>query len=507
MKILLSKNYLVILFILLCPGFLFANSPCGKITISSGIANDRIFQRASDNQARIIIIGMVLPSTNTALQFRIQRRAQDVERFGWNTVPVDANGQWTLKIDTLPVGGPYSIGFRLLDSVQNELDLIEIENILVGDLWLLGGQSNMDGCGDLTDAEEPSEMVHNFSLGNAWQVAEDPIHYCYESVYPVYLTSYVSPTVRRPIPYAPRGTWPDWKPSDNLGASLGIPFAKRIFEKTQVPIGLIPCSLGGSTMLQWNPELKNKADSSLYGAMLDRIQKAGGGITAMLWYQGESDSDVESAKMYKHRLRNLIESLRKDANEPNLPFYCVQIGRQLNGTENNPEGKDMVREAQRRCMLEMSDTALISAIDLEMSSSAHIDTSGYKRVGRRLANIALALNYTVKEIKTGPVLSHVVVDPCKPDTIRIVFDNVNGKLIAKPRVLGFSLRSEDGTQMTNQILSAKLDPQNPGTIIITTLTPLKENAYLWYGWGWDPVCNVIDELDMALPAFGPIKIE
>jgi sialate O-acetylesterase len=142
-----------------------------------------------------------------------------------------------------------------------------------------------------------------------------------------------------------------------------------------------------------------------------------------------------------------------------------------------------------------------------MSSSAHIDTSGYKRVGRRLANIALALNYTVKEIKTGPVLSHVVVDPCKPDTIRIVFDNVNGKLIAKPRVLGFSLRSEDGTQMTNQILSAKLDPQNPGTIIITTLTPLKENAYLWYGWGWDPVCNVIDELDMALPAFGPIKIE
>jgi len=494
-------------FILLWSGLLYADTSCGKIIISSGIADDRVFQRASDNKARINIIGTASPSTTTNLQFQIQHRTQDVEGFGWNTVPVDANGQWMLKIDTLLVGGPYSVKFRLLDSAKNELDLVNIENILVGDLWLLGGQSNMDGCGDLADAEAPSEMIHSFSLGNAWQVAEDPIHYCYESVYPVYLTSYVSPTVRRPIPYTPRGTCPGWKPAGNIGAGLGIPFAKAIFEKTQVPIGLIPCSLGGSTMPQWSPELKDKAGSSLYGAMLDRIEKVGGRIVGMLWYQGESDSDAEAAKMYQDRLKNLIVSICKDINEPNLSFYCVQIGRQLNGTENNPGGKDTVREAQRKCMLEMPGAALVSAIDLEMSSSAHIDTVGYKRVGRRLANLALALNYSVKEIKTGPMLNHIAFDPCKPNTIRVVFDNVNGKLIANPRVLGFSLRSENGTAMTVQILSAKLDPQNSSAIIITTLEPLKESTFLWYGWGWDPVCNVVDELDMALPAFGHVKIK
>jgi sialate O-acetylesterase len=73
-------------------------------------------------------------------------------------------------------------------------------------------------------------------------------------------------------------------------------------------------------------------------------------------------------------------------------------------------------------------------------------------------------------------------------------------------VLGFTLRSEDGNQMTNQILWAKLDPLEPNSIILRALTPVKEDNFLWYGWGWDPICNVVDELDMALPAFGPMRI-
>jgi sialate O-acetylesterase len=206
-----------------------------KITVISGITDQQVFQRNADNTARIIIKGTTALPQGAVLQFRIQRRAQMVKGFDWTSVPVDANYRWQLSINTLPIGGPYSFKFRLWDSAQ-ELDAINIDNILVGDLWVLCGQSNMDGCGDLAESETPSEMVHSFSLANTWQTAEDPITYCYESYYPVYLTSYVSPTVRRPISYKPRGTWPDWKPESNLGAGLGIPFAKQFLNTPEFPL-------------------------------------------------------------------------------------------------------------------------------------------------------------------------------------------------------------------------------------------------------------------------------
>ena len=71
----------------------------------------------------------------------------------------------------LPVGGPYQVG--------------DAQNVLVGDLWILAGQSNMEGVGDLVNVEEPHPFVHSFQSREAWAPAEEPLHWLEESPRPI----------------------------------------------------------------------------------------------------------------------------------------------------------------------------------------------------------------------------------------------------------------------------------------------------------------------------------
>lgn len=489
--------------------------PPGLIRVEAGLSDQQVLQRQADNHAEVEITGAAWPASGSRLEFRILRRRQLVKGFGWTGIRLPDSGRWKAVIRGLPVGGPFRFEFRLTDKDGSELDRRDIDGVLIGDLWILAGQSNMDGCGVLDEsADLPSEGVHCFSLANEWQVAEDPMHFCSEAVHAVYRTSYVSPTERRPVPYAPRGVWPDWRktPHDH-GAGLGIPFGKRIYEEVGVPIGLILCSLGGTTMLQWSPDLKDKGGDSLYGAMLDRFNKVGGNVTGVLWYQGESDSHGEGVAPYGRRLTRLIASIRSDVKQPGLPFYTVQIGRQVTGRPVTYPGKTIVREAQRQCMRTIPNTGLVTAIDCQMSSSAHIDTAGYRRVGRRLANLTLAEVYGREDIDTGPRLASVRIETGHGfpygDVVRVKFAEVNGRLRASLPVSGFTIErvSEDGARVSSSPTYVGIDTMQPDSIVIRTTGKLPAEAYLYYGRGWDPICNVTDELDMAVPAFGPIRIE
>jgi sialate O-acetylesterase len=480
----------------------------GRIVASGGITDRQVVQRGDDGKASISVSGSAHPAGGAELAYRVLRRGQTVDGFDWAVIPVSGDGAWKVNVNGLPTGGPFQFEFRLRDANGKELDRRDVDDVLVGDLWVLAGQSNMDGCGDLRDAEAPHEMVRDFNLADDWQVAEDPMHWCYEALYPVYLSSYVSPTERRPIPYAPRGPWPTWQRPEGQGAGLGIPFGKQIHRETGVPVGLILCSLGGTTMAQWSPDLKDKGGASMYGAMIARIAKVGGKVKGLLWYQGESDSyPADVSAKYGANLSRLIGAIRSDLNDPDMPAYVVQVGRQIVSPGADPHGRHLVREAQRLVTRDVPHTGVASAIDLRMSSGAHLDTDGYKRIGRRLANVALAKTYGVKRIAEGPTLDRVSVEGPKGDAIRITFANVNGKLAAPPRVSGFSIRTRDGSKELAYYLEAIIDPASPNSIVIHVGQPVPKDASLWYGHGWDPVCNVVDDQDMAAPAFGPIPLE
>src|SRR5262249_27187595 len=157
-------------------------------------------------------------------------------------------------------------------------------------------------------------------------------------------------------------------------------------EATGVPIGLIACAHGGTSMAQWDPSKKDDGGRSLYGSMMRQFRLAGGKVKGVLWYQGEAEAHAAAPPRYGQTLNRLIGAVRSDFGQPELPFYFVQIGRFAHAGDPGPW--EAVRESQRRLPERVPNTALISVIDLELDDAIHVGTQGLKRAGQRLARIA-----------------------------------------------------------------------------------------------------------------------
>jgi len=177
----------------------------------------------------------------------------------------------------LPVGGPYEVGGA--------------RDVLVGDLWVLAGQSNMEGVGDLVDVEPPSPSVRSYQSRERWAVAEEPLHWLGES--PRVIHHRLAGRDRVPDEPDPRD------PRRDKGAGLGLTFARLRHERTGVPVGLIPSAHGGTSMAQWDPALRDQGGASLYGATIERVRAAGGHVAGVLWYQGESDANPDDLPLSK----------------------------------------------------------------------------------------------------------------------------------------------------------------------------------------------------------------
>jgi hypothetical protein len=372
----------------------------------------------------------------------------------------------------LPVGGPYSIG--------------DAHDILVGDLWVLAGQSNMEGVGDLVDTEKPSPFVHSLQSREKWAVAEEPLHWLGESPRIIHHTLGGAEAVPDPLPAH--------DPTRTKGAGLGLTFAKERYIRTGVPIGLIPAAHGGTSMEQWNPELRGQGDASLYGALLKRIEHVGGKVAGVLWYQGESETSLEQdIELYHPRMDALLKALRNDLRQPDLPFYYVQIGCFVS-RDADANKWNSVREAQRTWSTLQTRTAMVSAIDLQLDDSIHVGTRDLKRLGRRLADMADGLS--------APELVGATFE-AKRSRIRVTYRYVRGGLQANGRPAGFSLRDNNGKELSF-VYKVVLDENTAILYLIDDVLP--PNAALWYGWGLNPYCNVTDAADAALPAFGPLPL-
>lgn len=392
----------------------------------------------------------------------------------------DADGRARVTLEggetiELSVGGPYEIGGA--------------KNVLVGDLWVLAGQSNMEGVGDLVDVETPSPFVHSYQSREQWAVAEEPLHWLGES--PQLVHHKIGGAEKVPDEVPPRDI------GRTKGAGLGLTFGKLMHTRTGVPIGLIPSAHGGTSMQQWDPALKTEGGGSLYGATLNRVRAVGGRVTGILWYQGESDANPHDAARYQERMTTLVQSFRDDLGRPDLPFYIVQIGCFV--CPSSPEGIqgwNAVREAERTWAGTLPNTAMVSAIDLGLDDAIHIGTQDFKRLAKRLADVASG--------HPAPTVGQVSLE-ANGSRVRVTFQNVRGGLRASGRPSGFSLRNPDGTELP---LLYKTTLEGDAAVLHLnigefTVTP---ETQLWYGWGLNPYCNITDAEDAAIPAFGPISI-
>lgn len=446
---------------------------------------------------------------------------------------------------TVPTGGPYHLTGNVKLS-NGSMATIEAGPFFVGDLWILAGQSNMEGVGDLIDVQPSHPNVLLLGMDGKWSVAEEPLHWLVDSPDPVHSGDPKTRADRSAAQHKTR----------IKGAGVGLPFATMMAQQTGVPVGLIACAHGGTSLAQWSPEKKGEGGNSLYGSMLRQLKLAGDRFAGVLWYQGESDAMGGAADAYAKNFTAFINAVRDDVHQPDLPFYFVQIGRFINPSD--PKGWNTVQETQRRIPDRVPNTAVVSVIDLELDDLIHVGTQGLKRTGHRLARIALRELFG-QAGATTPTLDRVIKGP--NNTLIVKFKGVNmspgrgaaamaggfgggmggrgavggmGGMGGMPgqggmmgmmaqtqaasagsasnvgltparHIAGFSVRDDAGKEIP-LIFEAAVGSAKD-TVVLKLIGPVPPKANLWYGHGLDPYCNLVDGLDMAVPVFGPVALD
>lgn len=390
------------------------------------------------------------------------------------------------EIRGVPSGGPYTVEIRPVNGPRSK-----VSGILVGDLWVLAGQSNMDGCGSLLEVESPSANVHAYYYDETWGVAREPLCVLADSIDPVHW-----PCEAEELP---RIREEDHQFRDR-GAGIGIRFGKDVYKATGVPIGLIICSHGGTSIEQWDPALRSQAGHSLYGSMMRRVAACGNRIAGMLWYQGESNATPETCETYQNRMRDFIHAVRKDLQTPRLPFLTVQIGRFfIDELVFPPAPWDRIQQIQLELAREMDNVALIASIDSTLSDAIHNDAISGRRLGARLAKVALGMAY--EEAGALPLMpGEIGFADAQRTEIRIQYHSIQGKLAPASGIQGFFAEDQEGRRIP--IVSAKT--QGPQVVLRLACVP-EGPVRLWYGRGCNPVTNLHDAV-FAAPVFGPVTV-
>jgi sialate O-acetylesterase len=348
----------------------------------------------------------------------------------WNqdTVSVVAvEGVWRTMIETPDAGGPYTVTV-----VGNET--VVIHNVLIGEVWLCSGQSNMEWT--------PQQGLVN--LEQEQKAANYPEIRFF--TVPKHKSSY--PQDNTP------GKWVVCTPETFLHFSaVGFFFAREVFQQLHVPMGMINASWGGSPIEDWipaplikqNPELSEAAKKLkkvnwwpttpgvAYNAMIAPLIPYT--IAGVLWYQGESNR--VNASSYYTSLPLLIRSWR-DAWGEDFSFYFAQIA-PYDYKDDNVAGA-VVRDAELMTMKTVPGTGM--AVTNDIGNLKDIHPHNKQEVGRRLALWALAHDYhRPKVVFTGPVYKEMEVDGNK---VILSFDHAEGGLKMDGKELkAFTIAGED----------------------------------------------------------------
>lgn len=249
--------------------------------------------------------------------------------------------------------------FATATLVAQEVALPPKENF---HLYLLVGQSNMAGRGEVTPADQQADpRVLMFDREGRWVPAVDPMH------------------------------WD--KPTAGVG--LGRTFAKEIAKaRPGITIGLIPCAAGGSPIDTWKPGVRH--DQTRSYPWDDTVKRATaalptGTLKGILWHQGESDCKPELAPAYEAKLLDLVARFRALSGSPDVPFLVGQMGK-FHDVPWTPEIM-MVDAVHRRLPNLVDHCAFVSAEGLaHKGDKIHFDSASYREFGRRYAAAALRLD-------------------------------------------------------------------------------------------------------------------
>ncbi len=433
-------------------------------------------------------------------------------------VTADANGKWTFSMNPPEAGGPYEMTITAKNVVR-------IKNILVGEVWVCSGQSNMQWSvnqsanaeQEVAEADYPN--IRLFTVER--KVAEEPQSDC-------------------------SGSWTPCSPQTVPGFSaVGYFFGRELHKKLGVPIGLIHTSWGGTPAEAWTRRGVLKADSDfrpiltrydeavekypqarqeyeqklaewkqaaekakaeganpprrpgepfgpghphspsgLYNAMIAPLIPYG--IQGAIWYQGESNAG--RAHQYRKLFPAMIKNWRDDWGQGDFPFLFVQLAN-FRQAKTEPAESDWaeLREAQLMT-LALSNTGMAVIIDIGDADDIH--PKNKQDVGKRLALWALGKTYGQKLVCSGPIYRSMRVEG---NRIVLQFDYVGSGLAAvlEEPLKGFAIAASDRKFVW---ADAKIE----GNTVAVSSTEVSEPVAVRYAWADNPACNLYNK--EGLPA-------
>ncbi|MGB6742503.1 MAG: sialate O-acetylesterase [Terracidiphilus sp.] len=470
-----------------------------QVTLPKILSSHMVIQR----DLPVHVWGMAAPGEQVGVHFRGELESTTANELG----------RWSLYMKPGAAGGPFQMTITGAVGASNALGLfqgITLDDVLVGDVWVASGQSNME-----------------FMMHQAATADQDLPHAD-------------NPNIRLLVVKKSASDYPlDDVQTDGWGASapdtakdfsaVAWYFAREIEQREHVPVGVIDSTWGGTPgeawtrmtalgqdaalaplfaswgrmterepdaqlreknrqrmiddakaagkpapVLPWVPTLDSWGPGMLWNGMIAPLTPLP--IRGVIWYQGESNSVLERAPLYGRVFRTLIEDWRREWGVGDFPFLYVQIS---NFKSTPAEDWATLREQQLRT-LELRNTGMAVTIDIGTPDNVHPPDK--VDVGLRLARAARVLSYGETLEDSGPIFRQATPEGA---AIRAWFDHGAGLMAKGGTVTGFEVAGADGKFVP---ATATID----GTSIVASSPDVAQPVFVRYGWANSPDCDLFN---------------
>jgi sialate O-acetylesterase len=476
-----------------------------EVTLPTLLADHMVVQRGLP----VHVWGMATAQESVAVTFRGETK----------TGTADDLGRWSIYLSPGEAGGPFQLSIKATNTIV-------LNDILVGDVWVASGQSNMEfPLTGLIDAQAEIAAAR-YPRIRLFRVEHKPADY--------------------PMDNVTAKTWTACTPESIADSSaVAYFFARNLQQKIGVPIGLIESFWGGTpaeswtslhalgadaalmpvfaaraktlatqstTVLQqaleeadfqksvaqamaegkpipwrkWHPDFAAWAPAALYNGMIAPLTPFA--IRGVIWYQGEANTGPDRAPLYAHLFQTMIRDWRNAWNQSDFPFLFVQIANWNTAAEDLwPD----VRNAQRLA-LALKDTGM--AVTIDIGDPEDIHPKNKQDVGLRLALAARAIAYGEKIEWSGPLYRQVTQEE---HALRVWFDHAGG-LMAKgvpgAALVGFEIAGVDGKYSAAE---ARIE----GTAVVVSSAAVLAPVSVRYGWAANPTCNLVNKAGLPASPF------
>ena len=386
---------------------------------------------------------------------------------------VKDDGSWEVKIKTPSAGGPYNI------QVTCDGETKTINNILIGEVWLASGQSNMEMTLSGNNREPVIGSLDAIANSNNTKIR-------FFNVKVKVSEERIDDT---------EGEWleANFKNTPDFSA-VAYSFAKYLNQVLDIPFGIINSPKDGSVAEAWiSPDVLKKITtdkelsyyakqphnnpSVLFNGMINAIIPFT--IKGVIWYQGEGNSG--RYQNYMKLMNGLIKNWRDEWGLGDFPFYFVQLAPNGSLGQGNGTSQAFLREAQLRTMLSVENTGMAVTLDIGSTITNHPPEK--LLIGKRLAYWALAKNYGFNGLPhSGPVYESMKV---KNNKVYVNFKFAKNGVTSYGKPLsGFEIAGEDKIFYS---ADASIDPHwSAGWENRSVLTLSNKNVpnplYIRYGW-------------------------